>query len=95
MGCGCPHARTVAEAVMGDARVEARYSEACEAAWARVAGAAPGDTLRITVAEASQRGEVGEPGETYTPMIAAADPDAPTACVTTPAGTERCTAAPE
>ncbi|HEX5568473.1 MAG TPA: DUF2690 domain-containing protein, partial [Streptomyces sp.] len=92
MRCGGPHARTVAEAVLGDARVEVRHSQACGAAWARVTGAAPGDTLRISAADASQRGEVGEAGETYTPMVATADPDAPTACVTTPAGAERCTA---
>jgi len=94
MGCGGPHVRTVAEAVVGEARVEVRYSEACGAAWARVSGAGPGDTLRITTAEASQHGEVGASGRARTLMVAAATPGAASACVTTPAGAQGCTAGP-
>ncbi|MEE1939425.1 DUF2690 domain-containing protein [Streptomyces sp. TRM 70361] len=92
MGCGGRHAETVADAMLGETYVEVRYSEVCRAAWARASGAGPGDTLRITAAEAAERGEVGESGEAYTPMVAAADPKAPSACLVTPEGTERCTA---
>ncbi|PJE94794.1 hypothetical protein CUT44_26960 [Streptomyces carminius] len=92
MGCGGRHAETVADATLGEAYVEVRYSEACRAAWARVSGAGPGDTLRIAAAEAAERGEVGDSGKAYTPMVAAADPKAPSACLVPPEGTERCTA---
>lgn len=93
MGCGGGNVTTVAEAVVGEARVEVRYSEVCRAAWARITGAASGDTVRITAAGATERDTVGESGETFTPMVAVEPSEAPSACVTTAAGVEGCTTA--
>ncbi|MGK5498340.1 DUF2690 domain-containing protein [Streptomyces sp. URMC 125] len=90
MGCGGPHARTVAQAPVDGAHVEIRYSGACRAAWARVTGAARGDTLSVTARDAAQEETVGEAGEAYTPMVAAADPAAPSACVVSAAGPRGC-----
>ncbi|WP_240138755.1 helix-turn-helix domain-containing protein [Streptomyces sp. MUM 178J] len=103
MGCGGRFARTVARTTLGTATlVELRYSTACEAAWARISGAAPGDTVRIAIdGEAAQSSRVAAddpaaPGQapdtdTYTLMTAAGDPAAARACATLASGTSGCT----
>ncbi|MFJ8588199.1 XRE family transcriptional regulator [Streptomyces sp. NPDC093595] len=91
MGCGGQYATTVSSAAVGTAKVEVRYSKTCGAAWARITQAAPGDTVRITSAGATQNGAVKIDKDAYTPMVAAADADAAKACATLATGTEGCT----
>lgn len=96
MGCGSPYATTAASRTVGTARVEVRYSEACGAAWARVTGAAPGDTVAVVVP--------GAPGTThervvragtdhtyYTLMLQSPDVTKVQACATFQTGPRACT----
>ncbi|WP_267242988.1 helix-turn-helix domain-containing protein [Streptomyces sp. PR69] len=103
MGCGGQFARTVSRTTLGTATlVELRYSTACKAAWARISGAAPGDTVRIAIdgaAAQSSRVAADEPAppgqapdtDTYTLMTAAGDPATARACATLASGTSGCT----
>jgi hypothetical protein len=92
MGCGGQFARTVSQATLGTARVEVRYSEVCEAAWARITDAAPGDTVRISVAgKGIQRGRVTTETDAYTPMTASRKGTDAKACVRVTTGAEACT----
>ncbi|MFJ4868995.1 DUF2690 domain-containing protein [Streptomyces sp. NPDC088757] len=99
MGCGGPLAVTVARARVGAAAVEVRHSAACAASWARITGAAPGDTVSVEVAGATERATVPEgagtaAGETdaYTRMLAVAPGASARACGTLADGTGGCTA---
>ncbi|MFB7028782.1 MULTISPECIES: DUF2690 domain-containing protein [unclassified Streptomyces] len=101
MGCGGPLAVTVARARVGTAGVEVRHSAACSASWARITGAAPGDTVSVEVAGATERATVPEDADTaatgtdaYTPMLAVAPGAAARACGTLADGTGACTAGP-
>ncbi|MFF4173196.1 DUF2690 domain-containing protein [Streptomyces sp. NPDC001744] len=84
MGCGGPLATTVARARVGTARVEVRHSAVCAASWARITGAAPGDSVTVEVGGAVRSAIVPEAADgatartdAYTPML----PDAPGAAV--------------
>ncbi|NBM20226.1 XRE family transcriptional regulator [Streptomyces sp. GC420] len=96
MGCGGELARTVANATVGTAVVEVRYSETCGAAWARVTQAAAGDKVTIATA-GSKTGaqqdavDAGTDTDAYTPMLAVADPADAEACVALATGEKGCT----
>ncbi|MFJ3813496.1 DUF2690 domain-containing protein [Streptomyces sp. NPDC090056] len=99
MGCGGPLAVTVARARVGAAGVEVRHSAACSASWARITGAAPGDTVSVEVAGATERATVPEDADTaatgtdaYTPMLALVPGTAARACGTLADGAGACTA---
>ncbi|MEW1900346.1 DUF2690 domain-containing protein [Streptomyces sp. NPDC086147] len=99
MGCGGPLAVTVARARVGAAGVEVRHSAACSASWARITGAAPGDTVSVEVAGATERATVPEDADTaatgtdaYTLMLALVPGTAARACGTLADGAGACTA---
>ncbi|MFE5510195.1 DUF2690 domain-containing protein [Streptomyces sp. NPDC056529] len=89
MGCGGPLAVTVARARVGAVGVEVRHSAACSASWARITGAAPGDTVSVEVAGATERATVPEDTDP-----AATGTDAYTRCSPSPRGRPRAPAAP-
>ncbi|WGP12215.1 XRE family transcriptional regulator [Streptomyces sp. SH5] len=91
MGCGGEFARTVASAVVGGSKVEVRYSKVCSAAWARLTGAAIGDTVQITGGAGPQNGEVMGDTDAYTPMVAVKKASDAKACATLTSGTKGCT----
>ncbi|MFI6419830.1 DUF2690 domain-containing protein [Streptomyces sp. NPDC050842] len=93
MGCGGPLATTVARTRVGTAQLEVRHSETCAAAWARITGAVPGDTVTVKAAGATRRAEVSAGADTdaYTPMLAVASGADATACATLADGSEACT----
>ncbi|MFB7371559.1 helix-turn-helix domain-containing protein [Streptomyces sp. NPDC056222] len=92
MGCGGTFATTVSRARVGTAgQVEVRYSRTCGAAWARITGAGPGDTVRITAAGTSQNAVVDADADAYTPMVAVAKGTDATACATLKSGAKECT----
>ncbi|MFD9050532.1 helix-turn-helix domain-containing protein [Streptomyces zaomyceticus] len=98
MGCGGPLATTVAVARVGGARVEVRYSETCSAAWARITGAAPRDTVTVEAGETVRRATVAPGTDTatvetdaYTPMVAVDSGAAAKACGLLADGNEGCT----
>ncbi|MEU7119112.1 helix-turn-helix domain-containing protein [Streptomyces zaomyceticus] len=98
MGCGGPLATTVAVARVGGARVEVRYSETCAAAWARITGAAPRDTVTVEAGETVRRATVAPGTDTatvetdaYTPMVAVDSGAAAKACGLLADGNEGCT----
>ncbi|MFI9112155.1 helix-turn-helix domain-containing protein [Streptomyces venezuelae] len=99
MGCGGTLATTVARARVGTARVEVRYSATCAAAWARITGAAPGDTVSVEAGGAARRATVA-PGaaaaetDAYTSMLAVDSGTAAKACGTLVSGGRGCTAKP-
>ncbi|MFE5713506.1 DUF2690 domain-containing protein [Streptomyces sp. NPDC056501] len=95
MGCGGPLATTVARTRVGAVQVEVRHSATCAAAWARISGAAPGDTVTVSAGGATRRAEVVSAGadtDAYTPMLAVTAGTDATACATLADGTEHCTA---
>ncbi|AGP57150.1 helix-turn-helix domain-containing protein [Streptomyces rapamycinicus] len=97
MGCGTS-ATTTADVTVGTAYVEVRYSKTCEAAWARITRATPGDVIQVKApgadggAARSQSGRVGADGDAYTKMIPVDSPARATACATLGGGTRACTA---
>ena len=101
MGCGGRFAATLSSARVGTTLVELRYSKTCGAAWARVTGALPGDTVRLVPRGG---GELTSPVttavNTYTPMAAVPEGTGPgatglRACTTSATGASGCTAAPK
>ncbi|MDX2559830.1 DUF2690 domain-containing protein [Streptomyces sp. TX20-6-3] len=101
MGCGGPLATTVARAVVGTAQVEVRYSETCGAAWARLTGGAPRDTVTIRAGDAERRATVAAGTDTaaketdaYTPMVTVSSATAARACGQLADGGEGCTTGP-
>lgn len=94
MGCGGPLATTTARARVGTVLVEVRHSETCAAAWARISGAAPGDTVTVEVAGVTRRASVPAGADTgaYTPMLAVTAAGDAKACATLADRTETCTA---
>lgn len=91
MGCGGQYAETTAEAMVGSAYIEVRYSEVCNAAWARVGGAAPGSTVTVDSAGKAEDDEVTDSSGGYTKMVAAKNEKAVKACVETAGGMTGCT----
>ncbi|WP_030855470.1 XRE family transcriptional regulator [Streptomyces griseus] len=93
MGCGGPHATTVARVRVGTALVEVRRSSVCAAAWARITGAAAGDEVSVRAGAAVRAERVPGSGDTdaYTPMVAVPPGGGVRACASRPDGTEGCT----
>ncbi|MGW4199438.1 helix-turn-helix domain-containing protein [Streptomyces sp. NPDC004726] len=93
MGCGGEFAKTVSRATVGKARVEVRFSEVCQAAWARITDGGPGDAVRISVGgKGVQKGLVNAESDAYTPMTASKKGTDAKACATLTTGTTGCTA---
>lgn len=91
MGCGGQYAETTSDAMVGSAYIEVRYSEVCNAAWARIGGAAPGSTVTVDSAGESEDDEVADDSGGYTKMVAAKSAKAAKACVETAGGATGCT----
>ncbi|MGX1672206.1 XRE family transcriptional regulator [Streptomyces sp. NPDC055400] len=93
MGCGGEFARTTDSVLVGQAKIEVRYSKTCGAAWARITQAAPGDVVRIQQAGATgvQKGTVNADLDAYTPMVAVTKASEAKACATLKAGRQGCT----
>ncbi|WP_432179986.1 DUF2690 domain-containing protein [Streptomyces sp. NBC_00063] len=93
MGCGGEFARTTDSVLVGQAKIEVRYSKTCGAAWARITQAAPGDEVRIQQAGTAgvQKGTVNADFDAYTPMVAVTKASEAKACATLKAGQEGCT----
>ncbi|RFC72730.1 XRE family transcriptional regulator [Streptomyces sp. AcE210] len=93
MGCGGEFARTTDSVLVGQAKIEVRYSETCGAAWARITQATPGDEVRIQQAGATgvQKGTVNADLDAYTPMVAVTKASEAKACATLKAGQKGCT----
>ncbi|NEA62329.1 XRE family transcriptional regulator [Streptomyces sp. SID12488] len=93
MGCGGELAQTANSVTVGTTLVEVRYSKTCQAAWARITQAAPGDQVDVTASGAAkQAGAVDTDTDAYTPMVAVKDAGDATACVTLKAtGQKGCT----
>ncbi|MDT9688738.1 DUF2690 domain-containing protein [Streptomyces sp. P9(2023)] len=93
MGCGGTFATTVSRTPVGaGGLLEVRFSRTCGAAWARITGAAPGDTLRVTAAgsPADQEVTVGADNDAYSPMVAVEEGTDATACATLTDGARTC-----
>ncbi|MFD3728401.1 DUF2690 domain-containing protein [Streptomyces sp. NPDC058671] len=98
MGCGGDLATTVARARVGTAQVEVRYSRTCAAAWARITGAAPGDTVTVEAGDTRRRATVAAGADTaavdtdaYTPMVAVGPDGDARACGALVNGRQGCT----
>ncbi|MFB6677106.1 DUF2690 domain-containing protein [Streptomyces sp. NPDC056390] len=93
MGCGGEFARTTDSVLVGQAKVEVRYSKTCGAAWARITQAAPGDEVRIQQAGTTgvQKGTVNADLDAYTPMVVVTKASEAKACATLKAGQKGCT----
>ncbi|MFD7501703.1 DUF2690 domain-containing protein [Streptomyces sp. NPDC059850] len=97
MGCGGKYATTTANAMVGTAYVEVRYSKVCGAAWARIAQAAPGDQVQVSAPAKgggtgrAERGTVDADGDAYTGMVTAGATARATACATLTGGQRGCT----
>ncbi|MFH8614260.1 DUF2690 domain-containing protein [Streptomyces sp. NPDC017979] len=92
MGCGGRFARTVSQATVGEASIEVRYSAVCRAAWARIADATSGDSVRISVdGQGAQKGTVTSGTDAYTPMTATEKGTDAKGCATLATGTTACT----
>ncbi|MGW7254081.1 DUF2690 domain-containing protein [Streptomyces sp. NPDC054834] len=93
MGCSGDLVSTVRTAAVGTTVVEVRYSRTCRAAWGRITGAAPGDTVQVSAGAHKETGSVTQNGDTiaYTPMTAVRDASAVKACVTLASGRRGCT----
>ncbi|WP_030641387.1 MULTISPECIES: XRE family transcriptional regulator [Streptomyces] len=93
MGCSGDLVSTAKTATVGTTTLEVRYSKACGTAWGRITSGAPGDTVRVTVGEVRQTGDITAAGDTigYTPMIAVRDPAQARACATLASGETGCT----
>lgn len=93
MGCGGELAQTANSVTVGTTLVEVRYSKTCQAAWARITQAAPGDQVDVTASGAARQiGTVDTDTDAYTPMVAVKSAGDATACVTLQAtGEKGCT----
>ncbi|MFD9488848.1 DUF2690 domain-containing protein [Streptomyces sp. NPDC059991] len=92
MGCGGAFAKTVASAKIGATLVQVRYSQTCQAAWARIQQAAPGDKVQINAGTtAGGSGTVDADKEAYTKMLAVDGPTSAKACATLVSGKKGCT----
>jgi transcriptional regulator with XRE-family HTH domain len=93
MGCGGDLADSPARAVSGNTVIQVRYSKTCKAAWARIQGAAPGDSVTLQSGTASsKKGLVGDADtDAYTPMLAVPTAADAKACATLATGAKVCT----
>ncbi|MCQ4212541.1 helix-turn-helix domain-containing protein [Streptomyces longispororuber] len=93
MGCGGDLADSPATTTVGTVTVQVRYSKTCKAAWARVQGATPGDSVQLKAgAKASKKGLVGDADtDAYTPMLAVGSAAEAKACATLASGQKGCT----
>ncbi|MEW1548114.1 helix-turn-helix domain-containing protein [Streptomyces tsukubensis] len=92
MGCGGSYARTVSQATVGKARIEVRFSQVCQAAWARLVDASTGDSVNISVGgKGRQTGTVNGESDAYTPMTASGRGSDAKACAELTNGTTACT----
>lgn len=93
MGCIGNLVRTADEATIGTTRVEVRYSKTCQAAWARITGAAQGDEVQVTAGGTKQTAAIEEAGDNiaYTLMISVKDAGDAAACATLASGRKGCT----
>ncbi|MDW8808659.1 DUF2690 domain-containing protein [Streptomyces scabiei] len=93
MGCIGDLVRTADEATVGTARVEVRYSKTCQAAWARITGAAQGDKVQVAAGMTRQSAaiEAADDNIAYTLMINVKDAGEATACATLASGEKGCT----
>ncbi|KFG00067.1 hypothetical protein IQ62_15720 [Streptomyces scabiei] len=93
MGCIGNLVRTADEATVGTTRVEVRYSKTCQAAWARITGAAQGDEVQVAVGMTKRTAAIEAAGDNiaYTQMIAVKDAGEATACATLASGQKGCT----
>ncbi|MGW0840348.1 DUF2690 domain-containing protein [Streptomyces sp. NPDC002787] len=93
MGCIGNLVRTTDEATVGTTRVEVRYSKTCQAAWARITGAAQGDEVQVAVGTTKQTAAIEAAGDNiaYTQMVAVKDAGEATACATLATGQKGCT----
>ncbi|MFJ4689873.1 DUF2690 domain-containing protein [Streptomyces sp. NPDC088766] len=93
MGCTGEHVTTARSVTVGAALLEVRYSGTCGAAWGRLTGAVPGDTVLATVGGTSRTGGITGDDETiaYTPMAAVREPGELRACAELASGQRGCT----
>lgn len=93
MGCGGAFAKTVSSAKVGTALIQVRYSQTCQAAWARIQQAAPGDQVTISAGTTAPGGSgtVDADKEAYTKMLAVDGPASAKACATLVSGKKGCT----
>lgn len=93
MGCSGDLVSTVRTATVGTTVVEVRYSRTCRAAWGRITGAAPGETVQVSAGTRKETGSVAQDGDAiaYTPMLSVRDASAVKACVTVASGRRGCT----
>ncbi|MFE7837237.1 DUF2690 domain-containing protein [Streptomyces sp. NPDC057474] len=93
MGCIGNLVRTTDEATVGTTRVEVRYSKTCQAAWARITGAAQGDEVQVAAGGTKQTAAIEAAGDNiaYTQMVAVKDAGEATACATLASGQKGCT----
>ncbi|MCT2594531.1 XRE family transcriptional regulator [Streptomyces sp. N2-109] len=90
MGCGGQHARTAGTGMVGPSLVEVRYSKVCGAAWARIAGAADGDMLKMSGEKRTTNVRVESATDAYTSMVPVRKLTRARACATLAVGTEGC-----
>ncbi len=91
MGCSGQNAVSPSRGAVGGMRIEVRYSKVCDAAWARITGAAPGERITVGADGHSATARTGQGGDGYTPMVTVSgDPAKVTACRTTAAGLRHC-----
>ncbi|MFG2279113.1 DUF2690 domain-containing protein [Streptomyces asoensis] len=92
-GCADSRAVTAKTATVGTTVVEVRYSGTCGAAWGRITGAVPGDSVRVTVGSVRETGTVTAASDTlaYTPMVAVRAAADATACAVLASGEQGCT----
>ncbi|MGV9554133.1 DUF2690 domain-containing protein [Streptomyces sp. NPDC003522] len=91
-GCSGEHVTTARSVAVGAALLEVRHSGTCGAAWGRITGAVPGDTVRVTVGRVRQSGVLTTAGDTivYTPMVAVREPGEMRACAELASGLRGC-----
>ncbi|MER7159136.1 helix-turn-helix domain-containing protein [Streptomyces lydicus] len=91
MGCGGTRATSASRGTSGGALIEVRYSTVCQAAWARISGAAPGDRATVSAGGRRVTARVRRDGAAYTAMVqVTGDPAKVSACGTTAAGANVC-----
>ncbi|MBL1081398.1 DUF2690 domain-containing protein [Streptomyces actinomycinicus] len=93
MGCSGDLVTTAKSVTLGTTVLEVRYSRTCGAAWGRITGGGPGDTVRVTAGKTRHSGDITSAGDTigYTPMVAVRDPADARACATLASGRTGCT----
>lgn len=93
MGCVGDLVTTTATKFVGTAKVEVRYSETCQAAWARLTQGTQGDEVQVTVGTTKETAAIEAAGDNiaYTQMITVEDAGEATACATLATGQKACT----